>query len=631
VSVTADTFTPAPPRADYPPPAASVHTDRSLRWFRRMLPFLRAHRGLLAVSLGGMVLTQVFTMIGPFVLRSAIDDALVARVRPLDVFVWVLVVLSVGRLVAGMASRFALHKAGASIQFDLRSLLQRHLGAQSFSYFDESQTGQMISRANADLRAIEMFLIFGPAVGVMLVGAAIALGLMFTIHIGLTLVATSTLPLVYWVGIRMRRTLFPLSWLVQARTADVATVTQENMAGAHVVRAMNAERDQIRALDTAAERLRWVSTREVDVRAVYQPLIENLPRLATALFVLYAGILVIRGSVTIGTLVLFTSYVAWLQSPFRILGFMVMLGQRARASASRIFEIIDHDPEIVDRADAVDLVTVAGDVRFEHVRFGYGDGPDILVDFDLRLRPGETVALVGRTGSGKSTAARLLPRFYDVRDGAVLIDGTDVRGVTLGSLRAHVGMVTDEPFLFSTSVRDNIAYTRPDAAFEEVCEAARAAGAAEFIDGLPQGYDTVVGERGYTLSGGQRQRLAIARTLLANPEVLILDDATSAVDVHVEREIHAALEGLLHNRTTLIIAHRLSTIALADRVAILADGRVLATGTHAELLASEPRYADILAHSDEARQRREAEAPTVRAADLISDEELGRAGLEDLR
>jgi ATP-binding cassette subfamily B protein len=277
----------------------------------------------------------------------------------------------------------------------------------------------------------------------------------------------------------------------------------------------------------------------------------------------------------------------------------MMMGQRAAASAQRIFEILDTEPEVADRPGAVDLVDCEGAIEFDHVRFGYGEGTDVLKDLTFTIQPGETVALVGRTGSGKSTVTRVLDRFYDVRDGAVRIDGHDVRDLSLVSLRHHIAMVTEEPFLFSASVRDNIAYGRPDAELEDVQRAAKAAGAHEFVLLLEDGYDTLVGERGYTLSGGQRQRIAIARALLADPEILVLDDATSAIDVRVEAQIHDALKQVMKDRTTIVIAHRLSTIHLADRVLLIEGGQIVADGSHADLMATEPRYAEVLASVEE--------------------------------
>jgi ATP-binding cassette subfamily B protein len=374
-----------------------------------------------------------------------------------------------------------------------------------------------------------------------------------------------------------------------------------------VVKSFAAEEQQIGVLSRAGIRLQWANVAQNDARARLAPFMENLPRLGLVGVLLYGGWLAIDGQVTIGTLVAFNAYVVMLQTPFRMLGFFLMLGQRAAASAERIYEILDERPAVADRPGAYDLVdpesgTVAAHgarVQFDDVTFSYGEGPAVLRGFSLELEPGETVAIVGRTGSGKSTVTRLLARFYDVDDGAVLVDGHDVRDLTTVSLRSQVGIVLDEPFLFSESLRDNIAYGRPDATDEEVRAAAVAAQADGFIEALPEGYDTVIGERGYDLSGGQRQRVAIARTLLVNPRMLVLDDATSAIDVHVEEAIHDALVTLMEGRTTVVIAHRLSTIRLADRVVLLEEGRVAASGTHAELMATEPRYAEVLAHFDD--------------------------------
>jgi ATP-binding cassette subfamily B protein len=391
--------------------------------------------------------------------------------------------------------------------------------------------------------------------------------------------------------------MFPISWITQARLADVATIVDENVNGVRVVKSFAQEEAEINRLSDAAERVAWAYIKDAQIRGQWSPWVQNLPQLGLALVLFFGGWMVIDGHLGIGAILAFNAYLLMLQAPFMMLGQLVMMGQRAKASAERIFEILDENPEIVERPGAFDLVDVDGSIDFNHVDFTYANGAEILIDFDAHVKAGETVAIVGRTGSGKSTVARLVTRFYDVTGGSITIDGSDLRDVTLPSLRENVGVVLDEPFLFSVSIRDNIAYGKPDATFEEVEAAARAANAHEFIERLPDSYDTVVGERGYTLSGGQRQRIAIARTLVVNPPILILDDATSAIDVHVEAGIYEALSRLLRQRTTIVIAHRISTIALASRVILLDEGRVVATGSHEQLLASTPLYSQILAQT----------------------------------
>jgi ATP-binding cassette subfamily B protein len=423
---------------------------------------------------------------------------------------------------------------------------------------------------------------------------------MLTINVPLAFVAMITLPLVFVMGLRMRRRMFPVSWLIQARLADVATIVDENINGVRVVKSFAAEQRELNTLERAADKLQWSYIRDADLRARFTPVVQNLPQVGMAFVLLLGGYLVIHGHLGDGAILAFSLYIVMLQAPFQMLGMLVMLGQRAAASAGRIYEVLDEQPTVVDAPDAVVLTHSRGDVRLEGVDFAYGpDAPLVLNDLNLHLRPGETVAMVGRTASGKTTVARLLSRFYDVTGGSVKVDGHDVRDLTIESLRSQIGVVLDEPFLFSVSIRDNIAYGRPDAPLQEIQAAAQAAGAQEFIEQLPHGYDTIIGERGYTLSGGQRQRVAIARTLLVNPPILVLDDATSAVDVQVEQGIHEALKTLMQGRTTLIVAHRLSTIGLADRVVLLEQGRIVADGTHAELLESSPLYVEVLAQAEE--------------------------------
>jgi ATP-binding cassette subfamily B protein len=420
---------------------------------------------------------------------------------------------------------------------------------------------------------------------------------MLSINVLLACIAMTIMPVLYFVGIRMRRVLFPISWITQARLADVATIVDENINGVRVVKSFAQEEAEVNRLADAAERVAWAYIKDAQIRGLWSPWVQNLPQVGLALVLFFGGWMVLHGNLGPGAILSFNIYLLMLQAPFMMLGQLVMMGQRAKASAERIFEVLDESPDIVERPGAFDLVDVEGDIDFNHVRFEYANGAEILTDFDAHITAGETVAIVGRTGSGKSTVARLVTRFYDVADGSVCVDDHDVRDVTLPSLRTNVGVVLDEPFLFSISIRDNIAYGQPDASFDDIEAAAKAANAHEFIVRLPEGYDTVVGERGYTLSGGQRQRIAIARTLLVNPPILILDDATSAIDVHVEAGIYEALGRLLRQRTTIVIAHRISTIALASRVILLDEGRVVASGTHEELLANSPLYAEVLAQT----------------------------------
>jgi len=511
----------------------------------------------------------------------------------------VIQILFVGLLagITGIISRQYVYYTAYNVEADLRSLIYEHLTWLSFGFYDRVQSGQLISRANSDIRSVQMYSTFAPLIMVQCSIGVIAFGFMLSIDAWLALIAMTIMPAMYFIGIRMRRVLFPISWITQARLADVATIVDENINGVRVVKSFAQEEAEVNRLADAAERVAWAYVKDAQFRGKWSPWVQNLPQVGLALVLFFGGWMVFDGHLDIGAILAFNAYLLMLQAPFMMLGQLVMMGQRAKASAERIFEVLDESPDITERPGAFDLTDVKGALDFNHVRFEYANGAEILVDFDAHVEAGETVAIVGRTGSGKSTVARLVTRFYDVSDGSVCVDGTDVRDATLASLRANVGVVLDEPFLFSVSIAENIAYGRPDASRDEIEAAARAANADEFIERLPDRYDTVIGERGYTLSGGQRQRIAIARTLLVNPPILILDDATSAIDVHVEAGIYEALRGLLHQRTTIVIAHRISTIALASRVILLDEGRVAATGTHEQLLASSPLYSEVLAQT----------------------------------
>jgi ATP-binding cassette, subfamily B, bacterial len=606
-------FVPIAESSPYQPPKGRPSPDQNASWVVRTWPLVKAHKWVWGASLAGSFVALLTQVQIPRELGDAIGavGGAGARYSSLTHDALIIVVMIAVRELSNYVGRRCLLTSAYCFEYDLRNILYSHYMSLSFPFYDRAHTGELISRANSDVRAVQQYLISAPTVFVQCAVVIVAFVEMFAINIQLTLVTMLSLPLTFVFGLIMRKRIFPVSWVIQARLADVATIVEENVSGVRIVKSFAAEQNEVTNLAGAADRLRWAYIKDSEIRGAWAPMVENLPRAGLAVILLYGGILALHGSLgpgpaAVGLLFTFQAYMLLFQPPFRQLGMVIMNGQRASAAAKRILEVLDTAPDVASKPGATDLADCRGHVVFEDVSFGYAEGPPVLSHFSLDIQPGETVALVGRTGSGKSTAARLVNRSYDARDGRVLIDGKDIRSLTLESVRGCVGMVTDEPFLFSVSIRDNIAYGRPDAPLNDVTAAARAAGADDFISELPDGYHTIVGERGYTLSGGQRQRIALARTLLLNPPVLVLDDATSAVDVQVEYRIHAALRGLMASRTTLIIAHRLATIGLADRVVLMEDGRVVTVGRHDELLLTDRRYAEVLARAMEEHEERHA-------------------------
>jgi ATP-binding cassette subfamily B protein len=497
--------------------------------------------------------------------------------------------------------RYLAFREARWVEADLRERLFDHFQRLHFAFHDTAQTGQLMSRANTDLQQIQAFVVMIPLTISNAVTVIAVTVILLSLDPLLTLLALGSLPFLNVLATRFSRRLHPAVLGIQQESAELAAVVEETVAGVRVVKGFGAEPVQARRLKVEADDVYDRSMEAATVRATFLPALELLPNIGLIATLGYGGHLVLDGGLSLGELVAFNVYVVMLIWPLRMLGMILAQSQRAAAAAERVREVLETAPVIADTGTGQPLPPRGphggrGEVRFEAVRFAYGPGrPPVLDGFDLDVPAGQSIALVGATGSGKTTVARLIPRFYDVDDGRVLVDGVDVRELRLRELRKAVGIVFEDTFLFSASIGENIAFAEPDAPLERIARAARLAGADEFIEALPEGYDTPIGERGYSLSGGQRQRIAIARAILADPRVLILDDATSSVDPTKEHEIRDALTEVMRDRTTIVIAHRPATIALADRVVLIGDGRVLADGTHAELLQRSAAYREVLA------------------------------------
>jgi ABC-type multidrug transport system fused ATPase/permease subunit len=564
-----------------------------LRTFWRLLGFLRPYRRGVTVSFllaGAAMGTGVLI---PFLVGQTVDE-IRQHGGDLELLAGAVVVAGLLRLGFSATRRLVAGQVSLGVEYDLRNRMYAHLQSLELSFFDSQQTGQLMSRATVDLQAVRFFLGYGL---IFILQSAltilIASGVMLALDPGLAVIALAPTPFVIWTSARFGRRNRPASQEVQQRIAELTAEAEENIGGVRVVKAFAQEERQLSRFEGRTRRVFEQSMVSTRLRAFYSPLIGFLPQLGLAALLYVGGRQVIDGNLSEGDFVAFYGYVLMLTSPMRMLGIALGMAQRAVASGERVFQLLDRAPRLTAPADAPALPSGGGRVELRDVSFAYEGGEPVLSGVDLSVEPGQTVAIVGPTGSGKTTLVMLIPRLYDVTEGAVLVDGVDVRSVDPASLRREVAVVSDDAFLFSASLRENIAYARPDAGDDEVVAAALRAGLGGLLDDLPDGLDTLVGERGLTLSGGQRQRVAIARALLAEPRILILDDATSSVDATTENQIKAALAEVMKGRTTFVIAHRLSTIALADEVVVLEDGGIAAQGSHEELLDESPLYREI--------------------------------------
>ncbi|MEU3036516.1 ABC transporter ATP-binding protein [Streptomyces griseoaurantiacus] len=567
-------------------------------WARRLAGYAWQHPKDVVLALGSSLAGMGLLALVPLITKVIIDDVIGDHSRSMGTWAGLLVGSAVLVYALTYIRRYYGGRLALDVQHDLRTGMYDTITRLDGRRQDELSTGQVVGRATSDLQLIQGLLFMLPmTIGNVLL-FVISLVIMAWLSLPLTFVALAVAPAVWFIAKRSRSRLHPATWYAQAQAAAVAGVVDGAVSGVRVVKGFGQEDQETGKLREVGRRLFAGRLRTIRMNSRYTPALQAVPALGQVAMLALGGWLAVRGHITLGTFVAFSAYLAQLVGPVRMLAVVLTVGQQARAGAERVLELIDTEPSIEEGTRELPADAPAT-VEFDDVSFGYEDGRPVLQGLSFEIRSGETLAVVGSSGSGKSTVSLLLPRFYDVTHGAVLVGGHDVRELTFDSLRAAIGLVPEDSFLFSDTVRANLAYGRPEATREQIEAAARAAQADRFIAELPQGYDTKVGEHGLTLSGGQRQRLALARAILTDPRLLVLDDATSAVDARVEHEIHEALREVMRGRTTLLIAHRRSTLNLADRIAVLDGGRLADLGTHEELQARSPLYRRLLTDPDE--------------------------------
>jgi ATP-binding cassette subfamily B protein len=596
-------------------------------WLRRLAGYCWRYRRTVLVALGGALAATVATAAIPLVQRQIVDNVIVSSHASIWPLAGLLIVAAAVNFGGIYLRRYRGGQLSLDVQHDMRTELFEALSRLDGARQDEIRTGQLVGRAITDLNMVQGLMSMVPVTLGNIILFILSLVIMLVLSPMLTLVTFLVAPALWIIALASRRKLFPASWDAQQQSGEVAGVVDEAIGGVRVVKGFGQEQQEQQRLEAASEHLFASRLRMIRITAKYNPALTAIPSLGMVGVLALGGWLALHGSITLGTFLAFSAYLAQMAGPVRMLTYMVTLGQEARASVIRVFDIIDSRPVITDKPGAVDLPAEAAGLSFENVKFGYVPNEPVLRDLSLHVAPGEIVAVVGASGSGKSTLAQLLPRFYDPQAGVVRVGGHDVADVTRDSLRAAIGLVMEDSFLFSDTIRANIAYGRPDAADEQVFAAAQAAQAHEFIERLPQGYDTVVGEQGLTLSGGQRQRVALARALITDPRILLLDDATSAIDPRLEAEIHTSLREIMRGRTTLIIAHRRSTLNLADRIVVLNSGRVADSGTHEELAGRCALYRKLIvdAEDDGSADRPVIRPRTRTVEDVLDDRAMATA------
>ena len=552
------------------------------------------HKTEFVISLVAMLFTVFLSLIPPQLFRLVVDDAiLIGDSRKLIIYSSAIIVLFLFMGIFGYIRRYYAQKLSQKVLYDLRNDLYSHLMNMSFSFFDRRRTGQLLSRVTSDVENIRFMLSMG---FIMMIYSVLSISLTFTIlcsmNLFLAVIVSIPFPFLLYGAYRYNKIVRPKFYEIRTQFGKLTSIIQQNITGSAVVKAFNAEELEIKRFAEKNEEYLRMNINVAKVRAKYMSALIFIVGVSALLVFWAGGILTIQGVITLGTLIAFYGYIMQLVMPARFLGFLVSFYSQAMAAGERILEILNEKPTVVEKPDAIELPPIKGNIKFENVSFKYGD-KWILKNVSFEIPAGKTVVILGTTGAGKSTILKLIPRFYDVTEGRILIDGYDIRDVKLESLRKQIGIVPQDIFLFSGTIRENIAYGKPDATEEEIIRAAKLANIHDFIVSLPNKYDTIIGERGVTLSGGQRQRVAIARAILTDPRILILDDATSSVDVKTEYEIQKALEQVLKGRTSIIVTQRMSVVKKADMIIVLDRGRVVGIGTHDELYQKNPVYTKI--------------------------------------
>lgn len=562
--------------------------------FRTLFSYVIKDKADFITSFIAMILTAILSLIPPQIYRLVVDDAILTG-NTSKLFFYAFSIIAIYFIIGvfGYIRRYYAQKLSQKVLLDLRNDLYVHLMNMSFSFFDRKRTGQLLSRVTSDVENIRFMLSIGFIMMIYAVlSVVLTFGILVTMNPFLTIVVSLPFPLLLYIAYRFGKVVRPKFYEIRKQFGKMTSIIQQDITGAPVVKAFSSEELELNRFTKENETYLNMNINVAKLRAKYMSALIFVIGASSLLVFWVGGILTIQEVITLGVLVAFYGYVVQLIMPVRFLGFLVSFYSQAMAAGERILEILNEKPSVVEKPDAIELPSVKGHIKFENVSFKYGDSW-ILKNVSFEIPAGKTAVILGTTGSGKSTILKLIPRFYDVTEGRILIDGYDIRDVTLKSLRKQIGIVPQDIFLFPGTIKENIAYGKPDATDEEIVRAAKLANIHDFIESLPEKYDTIIGERGITLSGGQRQRVALARAILTNPSILILDDATSSVDVKTEFEIQKALEHVLKGRTSIIVTQRMSLVMKADLVIVLDNGRVVGIGNHKTLYKKNPVYTKI--------------------------------------